>query len=941
VGESVTYTVTVDNHGPSVANGVTLTDTLPAGTTLVSATATAGGSCTPGSGAVTCVWSAVAANPTPLPTVAVQVAANNPGTIINSATVTATGGPPDPTPANNTSMESTTVTGQGAADLEITKSAPATATAGAAAGFDYGLTVLNHGQFDEPSFTVTDTLPAGVSLVNTSPGCSANANTIQCTGGPLAAGATAAFTIQVQVPASVPAGTVLNNQATVTGSLPDPNAANNSTAVTTTVAARADLGLGKALSTLYGTQATYELTITTSGPSDAAGVLVSDQLPADLTFVSADQSGTFDPQTRTVTWNLGTVPPSSQPIRLHLTIQFDPQRTAPVSNTACVASATQDPAAGNNCSTVTAEVVADLRVDKTAPTSAVAGDPAGFDYHVTVSNAGPLAQAFTVTDTLPAVLTFVGASAGCSQASGTVTCAGGPLAAGGSASFDIHVRVPASAPDGTILHNVASVTGQAVDPNLANNQAATTTTVVAQTDLSVTKTAPSAVEAGALLQYDLSVANAGPSDANSVVVTDQLPDGTTFVAADQGGAFDQQRGQVNWSLGAIPASALTVHLHLTVRVAPDRTTALSNTACVSSSGTTPRRCATVTTPVTSAADVSVSQTAPAKVELGDPFAVTATVTNIGPSTATGVVLTETLQPQLEYLAAQPCGFTGTIATCAVGSLSPGASQTITFHVRGVMTCTITGTSGDDLLVGTDRPDTICGGAGDDTIFGLGGDDHLYGYGPPIGEDLSEIASVQTTSPDPAPLNNIARTTTHVKGATEAAPDRDTIDGGPGNDFISGDYGSDRLSGGPGDDQIWGDIAGPAREPPPLFPPDDLLPSPSNGFSDPVCNQPGDLSQSPSDGSDTINGNAGNDEIHGQGGNDGGGKRQVAQGELEGGGGRDHICGGLGDDHLDGGPDSRNILNGGPGNDWCSGGPKPGDYWVSCQRNRWGWNGHGR
>src|SRR5439155_16835508 len=200
---------------------------------------------------------------------------------------------------NNTSMESTTVTGQRAADLEITKSAPATAIAGAAAGFDYGLTVLNHGQFDEPSFTVTDMLPAGVSLVNTSPGCSANANTIQCTGGPLAAGATAAFTIHVQVPASVAAGTVLNNQASVTGSLPDPNAANNSAAATTTAATRADLGLGKALPPPIGTQATDELTITTSGPSDAAGVLVSDLLPADLAFVSADQGGMFDPQTRT------------------------------------------------------------------------------------------------------------------------------------------------------------------------------------------------------------------------------------------------------------------------------------------------------------------------------------------------------------------------------------------------------------------------------------------------------------------------------------------------------------------------------------------------------------------------------------------------------------------------------------------------------------------
>src|SRR2546426_830921 len=136
-------------------------------------------------------------------------------------------------------------------------------------------------------------------------------------------------------------------------------------------------------------------------------------------------------------------------------------------------------------------------------------------------------------------------------------------------------------------------------------------------------------------------------------------------------------GQVNWSLGTITASAPTLLLHLTVRVAPDRAAALSNTACASSATSpTAQRCATVTTPVTSTADVSVLQTAPANVELGDPFAVTATVANNGPSTATGVILTETLQPHLEFVGVQPCGTTVTVATCQLGSLTPGGSQTI-------------------------------------------------------------------------------------------------------------------------------------------------------------------------------------------------------------------------------------------------------------------------
>src|SRR4029077_3408698 len=41
-GTNITYTVTLTNAGPSDAQGVTLTDAVPAGTTFVSATAVSG-----------------------------------------------------------------------------------------------------------------------------------------------------------------------------------------------------------------------------------------------------------------------------------------------------------------------------------------------------------------------------------------------------------------------------------------------------------------------------------------------------------------------------------------------------------------------------------------------------------------------------------------------------------------------------------------------------------------------------------------------------------------------------------------------------------------------------------------------------------------------------------------------------------------------------------
>src|SRR5262245_54793233 len=60
VGDEITFTITVGNNGPDAARGVTLVDTLPAGTSFVSATHTAG-SCAEAAGTVTCSLGTIAA----------------------------------------------------------------------------------------------------------------------------------------------------------------------------------------------------------------------------------------------------------------------------------------------------------------------------------------------------------------------------------------------------------------------------------------------------------------------------------------------------------------------------------------------------------------------------------------------------------------------------------------------------------------------------------------------------------------------------------------------------------------------------------------------------------------------------------------------------------------------------------------------------------------
>ena len=87
------------------------------------------------------------------------------------------------------------------------------------------------------------------------------------------------------------------------------------------------------------------------------------------------------------------------------------------------------------------------------------------------------------------------------------------------------------------------------------------------------------------------------------------------------------------------------------------------------------------------------------------------------------------------------------------------------------TCTITGTSGNDVLTGTNGNDVICGLGGNDTINGLGGNDIIIG-----------------------------------------GPGNDVLSGGNGKDILHGNDGKDTLLGAEGNDTLAGGSGGDSIQP---------------------------------------------------------------------------------------------------------------------------------
>jgi uncharacterized repeat protein (TIGR01451 family) len=299
---------------------------------------------------------------------------------------------------------------------------------------------------------------------------------------------------------------------------------------------------------------TYTLTLSNNGPSPAVGAMLSDTLPTGVTFVSATggvtPSGgvvTFPP----VTLNRG----ASQTYMIVVTVDTGvgplvDRATATTAN----ATALPDLKPLDNTAMVSSTVnpVADLQITGSASPEPV---PVGqnLTYTLTVKNNGPsTAATVTVTDTLPASVTFVSASGPHGLYGNVVTFVlEGSLAPGATATFTI-VVTPNTA--GTIV-DTADVSGSTTDLITGNNHTTITSTVTGGgADLAVTSSTDVSTQVQfSNVTFHVAVTNNGPSPAASVTVTDTLPTNAAFVSATGGVA--PSGGKLTFNVGTLAASA--------------------------------------------------------------------------------------------------------------------------------------------------------------------------------------------------------------------------------------------------------------------------------------------------------------------------------------------------------------------------------------------------
>ncbi|WP_299620499.1 autotransporter domain-containing protein [uncultured Tateyamaria sp.] len=521
---TTTYTAVVSNAGPSLETDARATFTLPTGFSLAS---TSGCTQDP-SGVPTCSLGFIQPGTSKTFTVQTTADAATTGTQMASVSVASFSGGTDPVTSNDSATQETTVTPQ--ADISVSVSDGVT-TVEAGRRTNYEILVRNDGPSLAPAVTLTDSFPAGLVCNVTSQaigGVTGNTDQSNVTGLietlSMPSGSFVSYTARCLVPTSA-TGT-LSNTATVSSSIGDPVAANNSaTDNDTVITQESDLSIAlRAPQAGYFAGDTFTMsgTVSNSGPSDAPNTSVAITLPAGLTFVST--SGCAEDPNGVPTCSVGTVTPTATN-RFDLTVSVDGDAGANLTTTALVSSDATDLNTANNTGTSSVAItpLVDVSVTTTDGVSAVAaGDTV--TYTTVVSNAGPSTDpSVSFTDSFPANLTCGYTSVATGGATGnTVSGTGNPsetlnLPNGSTVTYTAVCTVPSSlAPQ--ILSSTATVTPSVFETVTSNNTATDDdTSVVTSVDLSVSVSqGTNPLFVGETNTYTVTINNAGPSDAPSI-----------------------------------------------------------------------------------------------------------------------------------------------------------------------------------------------------------------------------------------------------------------------------------------------------------------------------------------------------------------------------------------------------------------------------------------
>jgi len=485
---------------------------------------------------------------------------------------------------------------------------------------------------------LTDTLDPDTSFVSVTGGnnwtnCTGAGHTVTCSYVPtLLPGGT---TSEVTVVAKVDNGITKNNVVNVAhvddgaGNPDDANVNNQTASVTTPVTIPPqDIDIDKTATPKVnvGDPITYTMTVTnTSSQATKDPISVTDTLPSKVQFVSA--SGTdwscSGGQNLTCDWNGGSLAPNHSTTAITVIATALDSAVPSVTNTA---HAHMGNINVQDSATTIVNTPVNLTLHKTASPASGSDVSLGdqIDYTLHYSNTGTTdANDAVITDDVPIGTTLVLGSIGCTPqckgvaTTGTTVQWNLDIPAGGTGSVTFSVTVDNDDVDGQIIDNVGEITynGNHTPSNHTRHRV-----FVPTGNLKLHKSVtPTTATVGTVLNYTLTASASGNINQTGVVVTDAIPDGTTYKASSASCAspctasYDKASDVVTWNVGTMhPGDSVQMLFAVTVNGPVNGTipTEIVNVGAIHSHQTPEKPSNRVVVPLTQVLGTKIVKTTP-------------------------------------------------------------------------------------------------------------------------------------------------------------------------------------------------------------------------------------------------------------------------------------------------------------------------------------------
>ena len=518
---------------------------------------------------------------------------------------------------------------------------------------------------------------------------------------------------------------------------------NDETSLTPTLSAVSNLSIAKSVTLTNdadgstgisaGDTVTFNVTVSNSGPNNATGVGVGDTVPDGYTSIGAINNGGTEAG-GLISWS-GLNVANGTPLVLSYTAvvtatgnytnfaeitasdQFDsdstpdatPDTDAPTENDET--SLTPTVSAVSNLSIAKSVT---LTNDADGSTGISAGDTVTFN--VTVNNAGPNdATGVGVGDVVPDGYTTIGSiNNGGTEAGGLISWSGLNVANGTPLVLSYTAVVTAT---GNYTNYAEITASDQFDPNSTpdptpdtdapteDDEVGFTPVIQLVSDLELTKTVDEAAPlVGDDVIFTLTVTNNGPNDATGIQVTDVLPSGYSYVS-DDSGAYVSGTGV--WTVPNLSATTgnntATINITATVLATGVYNNSAEVTAATNfdpnstpnNGDTNENDYDTVNVGTQSVSDVSlVKSVNDLNPTTGDVVTFTLTLSNAGPSAATGVNVEDVIPDGFGNITAISNGgvLTGSTINWTGLAIANGADLLLTFDVEVLATGTNTTTS---------------------------------------------------------------------------------------------------------------------------------------------------------------------------------------------------------------------------------------------------------